>query len=326
MNNPLITAGNLKLWSRLGPSGAFGAAACELAKHDDRIVMLTADLSVFTGLERFRRNYPDQFFNIGIAEQNLVGIASGMSSEGLIPFATTYASFAVTRALDQVKVSMGYMGLPVKLVGFVSGFASGILGATHLCLEDIAVIRAIPKITILSPADCLETVKAVQAASIYEGPVYIRLSGGIPTTMIYRENYNFEIGKSIELRSGSDLKIIATGAVVAEALKAAELLEQQGIKAGVINMHTIKPLDKTCLQNVVANSSLLVTLEEHSILGGLGEAVASYLVSSGSHPPLLQIGAEGDYPHAASYTYLIKQAGMDAQSVAQRILMKLEEL
>ena len=326
MNNSLITTGNLKLWSRLGPSGAFGAVACELAKQDDRVVMLTADLSVFTGLERFRRKFPEQFFNIGIAEQNLVGIASGMASEGLIPFATTYASFAVTRALDQVRISMGYMGLPVKLVGFVSGFASGILGATHLCLEDIAVMRTIPKITVLSPADCLETVKAVQVASTFEGPVYIRLSGGIPTTMIYREDYNFELGKAIELRTGSDLKIIATGAIVAEALRASELLEQRGIKAGVINMHTIKPIDKNCLQQAADNSSLLVTLEEHSIYGGLGEAVSGYLVSSGSHPPLLQLGTEGNYPHASSYSYLIKQAKLDAQSIAQRILIKLKEL
>ena len=189
-------------------------------------------------------------YNTGIAEQNMIGIAAGFASEGFIPFASTYATFASMRCADQVRVNMGYMKLGVKLIGLTAGLSVGILGATHMSIEDIAVIRSIPNITILSPADCTETIKAILAASENRDPTYIRLTGGMPSPIVYSEDYNFSIGKMITLRDGNDVVVFATGTMVYNSIKASELLEKQGISVKVIDVHTIKPLDKeTIIQN-----------------------------------------------------------------------------
>lgn len=185
--------------------------ACELAKNDKDFAVLTADLCNFSGLDRFAKNYPQQFYNIGIAEQNMIGVAAGMTKEGMNTFVTTYASFISTRVMDQVKVNLGYMGLPVKLVGLTSGFSAGILGATHMALEDIAIIRAIPNIVILSPADAAETMKSVLAAAQLSVPVYIRMSGASRSPVLHNGDFDFEIGKAIRLKDGKDIAIFATG-------------------------------------------------------------------------------------------------------------------
>ncbi len=315
---------NVRIWSMLGSCGAFGQAAMELPEINDKVVMLTSDLCVFSGLERFKAKYPDRLYNVGIAEQNMVGVAGGFAKEGFVPFATTYATFASMRCADQVKVNMGYMGLPIKLVGLTAGFAVSALGATHMSLEDIAVMRSIPNITVLSPADCTATVKAVLAAANYPGPVYLRLSGPMPNPIVYKEDCPFDIGKANLLREGTDITIIATGSMVWQSLKAAELLTADGISAEVLDMHTIAPLDEDAVKKA-CEKKLIVTVEEHSIMGGLGGAVAEVLAREVTHPKQLFIGHEGGYPLAGSYGDMIKQDGLDAAGISQKVIIAIQE-
>ena len=315
---------NVRIWSMLGSCGAFGQAALELPEVDDKIVMLTSDLCVFSGLERFKVKFPDRLYNVGIAEQNMVGVAAGFAKEGFVPFATTYATFASMRCADQVKVNMGYMGLPIKLVGLTAGFAVSALGATHMSLEDLSVMRSIPNVTVLSPADCTATVKAVIAAATCPGPVYLRLSGPMPNPIVYKGDCPFEIGRANTLRDGTDVAIIATGSMVYPSLKAAELLEGDGISAEVIDMHTIQPLDENAIDHALGRK-LIVTVEEHSVIGGLSSAVAERLACCSCHPRLMMIGHEGRYPLAGAYTDLIRQDGLDAESIHRKIIKSLKE-
>jgi transketolase len=319
------TSANIRTWSMLGSNGAFGCAALELPEIDENVVMCTADEMYFSGLERFGARFPQRFYNIGIAEQNMVGVAAGLSKEGLNVFATTYATFATTRSCDQVRVNMGYMKLGIKLVGLTAGLSVGILGATHCSVEDIAIMRAIPNITILSPADCTETVKATIAAAKHPGPIYIRLTGGQPNIPVYKADYAFEIGKAVRLREGEDIAIVATGSMVHASLEAANLLSEQGISCRVVNMHTIKPLDESALLETLP-FKLVVTVEEHSIKGGLGGAVAECLAGVRVKPPQLIIGIADDFPSGADYPHLLKQFGLTAPSIAQTILRKYDEV
>ena len=315
---------NVRIWSMLGSCGAFGQAALELPEVDDRVVVLTSDLCVFSGLERFKGKFPDRLYNVGIAEQNMVGVAAGFAREGFIPFATTYAAFASMRCADQVKVNMGYMGLPVKLVGLTAGFAVGALGATHMSLEDVSVMRAMPNVTVLSPADCTATVKAVMAAATCPGPVYLRLSGPMPNPIVYKGECPFEVGKANVLRDGTDVTVIATGSMVYQALKAAELLEGDGVSAEVIDMHTIQPLDEEAVSRA-SGRKLIVTVEEHSVVGGLGSAVAEQLARLPRHPRLVRVGHEGRYPLAGSYADLIRSDGLDAEGIRRRVVKLIQE-
>lgn len=316
---------NIRTWSRLGSCGAFGMTALELPEVDDSIVMLTADLCFYSGLERFKAKYPDRLYNFGIAEQNLIGVAAGMAKEGLNPFATTYATFASTRCCDQVRVNMGYMQLGVKIVGLTAGLSVGILGATHMSFEDIAIMRSIPNITVLSPADCTETVKATLAAATHKGPVYLRLTGTMGNPIVYHEDYNYEIGKAITLKDGIDISIIATGTMVYYSLKVAEILENKGISCQVVDMHTIKPIDKNAILTA-CNNKMIVTVEEHSIFGGLGSAVAELLSGKKTRPPHLILGISDEFKHAGTYEYLLEQYGLTIEKISEKIENKFIEV
>jgi len=320
-----FSSANIRSWSMLGSNGTFGVAALELPELDDNIAILTADELYFSGLERFLAKFPDRLYNLGIAEQNLVGVAAGMSKEGLNVFATTYASFASTRSCDQVRVNMGYMQLGVKLVGLTSGLSVGILGGTHWSIEDVAIMRAIPNITIISPADCTETVKATLALSRHEGPAYLRLTGGQPNATVYKTDYEFKIGQSIRLRTGEDIAFIAAGAMVHVALGAADILSGHGLSCAVVDMHTIKPLDKAALADLLS-VKLLVTVEEHSVNGGLGGAVAEALAGARMKPPQLIIGVPDEYRIAADYPYLLEEFGLTAPQIAQATLQRYHEM
>ena len=320
-----FTSTNIRLWSRLGSCGAFGQAALSLPETKEKTVILTADVCNFSGLDRFRASYPDRVYNVGIAEQNMIGIAAGMAREGFTPFATTYAAFATMRCADQIKLCMGYMNLPVKLVGLSAGFSVGILGPTHMSLEDVAFMRALPNVVILSPADCTATVKAALAAAQLAAPVYLRLTGSMNNPIIYKEDFEFEVGKAIELRAGDDIAIIATGSMVLHALKAAELLEQEGLFAEVLDMHTVTPLDMEAVEKACAKN-LIVTVEEHSVIGGMGGAVAEALALKPSRPPHLLLGARGAYPHAGDYPFLLEYSGRTAPQIAGRIFETYKEL
>ena len=317
------TAANIKLWSRLGSCGAYGSAAMELPELDDTMVACTADLRFYSGLDRFSKKYPDRLYNVGIAEQNLVGIAGGLAKEGVNPFASTYASFCCTRALDQVRVNMGYMQLPIKLIGLTAGLSVGILGATHMSIEDVAILRSIPNITIISPADGMETVKATLALANYPHPVYLRLTGSMNAPIVYHEDYDFQIGKAITLREGTQIAILACGSMVSASLSAAGRLAQDGISAAVINIHTIKPLDVDCLEGL-KGFERIVTVEEHSVIGGLGSCVAEFLAERTGFPPLQRIGLSDHYPHAGDYGYLLAQNGLTAEAISLKIKAAME--
>ncbi len=319
-----ITPANIQLWSKLGSCGAYGQATLTLPNISDKIVVLTADLCSFSGLERFKNKYPERFFNIGISEQNMLGIAAGLAKEGFIPFASTYATFASMRCADQIKVCMSYMKLGVKLVGLTSGFSVGILGATHISLEDLAVMRSLPNITILSPADCLSVVKAVQAAAQIEGPVYIRLSGTMNNPIVYHKDFDFKIGKAITLQEGTDICIIATGSMVFTSLRVAEILKKYKLTTKVVDMHTIRPLDTSTIKEA-CKSKLIVTIEEHSKIGGLGSAVAETLSLEEKKPPHLILGADSFYAHAGDYNYLLQTYGLTTEQIVEQILNKMEK-
>ena len=316
---------NIRTWSMLGTCGAFGIAATELPSMDDRIVFLTSDLCFYSGLERFAAQYGDRLYNFGIAEQNMVGAAAGFAKEGFVPFATTYGAFAASRCMDQVRVNMGYMGLNVKIVGLTSGLTSGILGATHISVEDLAVMRAIPNLTILSPADGAETIKAVLAAAAYEGPIYLRLTGSMGCPIVYSEEPPFVIGKANPLAAGEDIAILATGSVVAAAQRAAVLLRQQGVSASVLDFHTIKPLDTQAISSCMS-TKMIVTVEEHNVYGGFGSAVAEHLSTYCSHPPQLFIGIDDRFPKADEYNDLLSEYGLTAEQIANKIIKRLEEI
>jgi len=315
----------LRIWSMVGSTGTFGLAVGELVKEYPELCIVTADLCKFSGLERFWQEHPQNLYNVGIAEQNMIGMAAGLACEGVTVFAATYASFLSTRALDQVRISMGYMKAPVKLVGLTAGFSAGILGATHMALEDVAILRSVPNMTILSPADCLEEMKCLEAAVAYPGPVYIRLTGTKRMPSVYREDYDFRIGKAVSLRQGQDVCILATGSMVSTAVKVAEEMEKSGISAAVYNIHTLKPIDRD-LMGSLGMYRLVVTVEEHSVIGGLGGAVAEEISGLPVRPKLLRIGVEDYYPHAGPYSSLIADAGLSRDRIFQRITGSYEQI
>ncbi len=315
-----VKKGKTKLWSKLGSRAVFGMALTELANERNDFYVMSGDLCHSSGLARFQEQFPDRFINMGIAEQNMIGVASGMAKDGSPVFATSFAPFITMRACEQVRMDMGYMQLNVKTVGLGAGLVMAQLGNSHYGIEDVAVMRSIPGITIVSPSDCTEIVKATEAVASHKGPVYLRLTGGPGNPIVYHEDYEFTIGKANMLREGKDIAIVASGTMVFQSLRAAEILEQQGISAAVVNMHTIKPLDAQCLDDL-SRYQLIVSVEEHTVIGGLGGAIAEYMATKRQRPPHLLIGIQDEFPHAGSYGYLLEQCGLTGLQIAQKIQM-----
>lgn len=320
----IINEASTKTWSRIGSRATFGLAAVELGQTVDNLMILTADLCTSAGLERFKKTFPEKFLDIGIAEQNMVGIAAGLASEGYKVITTTIAPFQTMRCCEQIRVNLGYMGQNVCMVGVGSGIAFGTLGYTHCCIEDVGIMRSIPGITVISPADCTETVKAVFAVINHKGSVYIRLTGVINNPPVYKTDYNFQIGKAITLREGSDITIFAAGTMVYESLQAAEILSTQGISASVVNMHTLKPLDTSVIDKACKTSKLIVTVEEHSIVGGLGSAISEYKAMLKKSPPQLTLGIPDKFGKAGEYKDLLESFGLTSKHIAQRIVNQYE--
>ena len=255
----------------------YGKALIELGKEDERIVVLDSDLAAATKTGMFQKVFPERHINCGIAEANMMGIAAGLAAAGKIPFASSFAMFAAGRAFEQVRNSIGYPHLNVKIGASHAGISVGEDGPTHQCNEDIALMRAIPGMMIINPADVIEAEMATKAAAAYDGPVYLRFGRLAVPVINDRPDYKFELGKGIVLREGKDMTIVATGLTVAASLEAAEMLEAEGIHAKVINIHTIKPLDEELIVQAAKETGLLVTVEEHSVIGGLGSAVCDCL-------------------------------------------------
>ena len=293
---------------------SFGEALCALAETNPDIVVLDADLAEATKTGIFKKQYPDRFFDCGIAEQNMVGIAAGLAACGKIPFAASFAMFAAGRAFEQVRNSVGYPHLNVKIAGSHAGISVGEDGATHQCCEDIALMRTIPGMVVLNPADHYEMQAAVKAAAEYVGPVYIRLGRLAVESVNNNDDYTFEIGKGITLRDGKDITIIATGLLVQEAVKAAKALEAAGVDARVLDIHTIKPLDTELVLKAAQETGRIVVAEEHNVIGGLGEAVSSYL-SEVCPTPVTKIGIYDEFGHSGPAVDLLKEFGLSAENI-----------
>jgi transketolase len=319
-----ITEKDNRQWSRLGSRATFGQAILMLAEKQDNLMVLSADLGNSSGLDRFKTSYPDKFINIGIAEQNMIGVSGGLAKDGYVVFATSFAPFISMRASEQIRMNLGYMNLNVKAVSIGSGVSMAFLGNSHFGLEDAAVMRSIPNITVVSPADCAEIVKTVFAAAEFEGPIYIRLTGAVNNPCVYKGDYEFIIGKSITIKEGNDITIFANGTMVYESLEAAKILETHGISASVINMHTIKPLDHLAVDKAIKNSKLIVTVEEHNIIGGLGSAIAEYKTQFANTPPQLTIGLPDIFLKTGEYRYLLEKYGLVADKIANSIINKLK--
>ncbi len=293
---------------------SFGEALTMLAETNPDIVVLDADLAEATKTCIFEKKYPERFIDCGIAESNMIGIAAGLAACGKIPFAASFAMFSAGRAFEQVRNSVGYPHLNVKIAGSHAGISTGEDGATHQCCEDIALMRTIPGMVVLNPADHYEMLAAVKAAAQHNGPVYIRLGRLAVESVNNNDDYQFEIGKGITLRQGEDITVIATGLMVGEALKAVDSLAAQGVHARLIDMHTIKPLDQELVLKAAKETGRIVTVEEHNIIGGLGEAVAACVAES-CPVPVTRIGVNDVFGHSGPAVDLLKEFGLCAENI-----------
>ena len=294
---------------------AFGKALVDLGKVDSRVVVLDADLGVSTKASMFQDAYPDRFFQIGIAEQNMMGIAAGLAHMGFVPFTGTFACFAAKRATDQIRIEIAQPRLPVVIMGAYSGLLAGKTGKTHQSVQDAGIFRAMPNMTVIVPGDGVEVRKAVFAAAEYGKPIYLRLTRD-PTPVIFSEDYDFKIGKAVVVREGSDVTIMTTGVMLYRAVEAAEMLQKEGIGAHILHVPTLKPLDEEAIIAAAQKTGRVVTAEEHTIIGGLGGAVAETL---GEHAPtpMKRVGIQDVFGESAPNEDLLVKYGLTSKDIAE---------
>lgn len=303
----------------LGARRTFGTVMDAYANEFDKLFVMSGDLASSSGLDRFLNNHPEKFLSAGIAEQNMVGIASGLAADGFVPFITSFSPFITGRSYDQIRMHLGYMHHNVKLVGLAAGIGVGIQGNSHYGLDDVALMRAVPGMLIVEPADCTEVAKAVKAVYDYEGPVYLRLVGEAGSPIVNKADYDFKLGMAITMREGDDVAIVCSGTMVYQSLQAAKILEEKGVECKVLNMHTIKPIDKDALDSI-RNYKLVVCIQEANVIGGLGSAVAEYMASKPNCPVINISGINDCFPHAGTYKFMLDQIGLDAPHIAERIM------
>ena len=310
---------NMAEVKKIATRESYGNALVELGKEHENLVVLDADLAEATKTGIFQKAFPERHFDFGIAEANMMDAAAGMSTAGLVPFVSTFAMFAAGRAFEQVRNTLGYPHLNVKIGATHGGISVGEDGASHQCCEDFALMRTIPGMVVVSPSDDVEARAAVKAAYEHDGPVYLRFGRLAVPVINDGPDYKFELGKGVTLRDGKDITVIATGLMVAEALAAAETLAAEGIDVRVLNIHTIKPLDTELMVKCAKETGAIVTVEEHSIIGGLGEAVASALCEE--YPARVhRIGVKDVFGYSGPGAQLIKEFGLDGESIANEIL------
>ena len=303
---------------KIATRDSYGNALVEYAKENDKIVVLDADLAEATKTIIFQKAFPERHIDCGIAESNMIGIAAGLASTGKIPFASSFAMFAAGRAFEQIRNSVGYPHLNVKIGATHAGISVGEDGATHQCNEDIALMRTIPGMVVINPADDVEARAAVKAAIKHDGPVYLRFGRLAVPVINNNDDYKFELGKGVTLKEGTDVTIIATGLCVSETLEAAKMLEADGISAKVINIHTIKPLDEDLVVAAAKETGKVVTVEEHSVIGGLGSAVCDCL-SEKAPTPVMKIGVNDVFGASGPALKLIEKYGLDAKSIYNKV-------
>ena len=309
----------INFYSGIGMRASFGMIMLDLVKKNKNLIVLTSDVSTSAGLDRFKSQHKNNYLEIGISEQNMIGVAAGLSNDGFQVFTSSFSPFQTLRCLEQIKVNLGYMNEKIIMVGLASGLVLGPLGFTHCSIEDIGAIRSIPNIKIISPSDGLETTKAIIASIKENSSIYIRLTGGAPAPIINKTNYNFEIGKSVNLIEGRDLAIISNGAILSECYAASEILKNKNISCKLINMHTVKPLDENTLKEVFKKFKYIFTVEEHNVIGGLGSAIAEFFSNLKTDNRLVRIGVDDLYSKSGSYHFMKKINNIDADSIVETI-------
>ncbi|WP_461810792.1 transketolase family protein [Faecalimonas sp.] len=303
---------------RIATRESYGNALVELGKQHEDIVVLDADLAAATKTVMFKNAFPERHIDCGIAECNMISVAAGLATTGMVPFASSFAMFAAGRAFEQIRNSVGYPKLNVKIGATHAGISVGEDGATHQCNEDIALMRTIPGMVVINPSDDVEAKAAVKAAYEHNGPVYLRFGRLAVPVINNEEEYTFELGKGITLKDGKDVTIIATGLPVSESLEAAEMLEKDGISVRVINIHTIKPMDEEIIVKAANETGKIVTVEEHSIIGGLGSAVCD-VIAEKAPTKVMKIGINDVYGESGPAVELIKKYGLDAESIYKKV-------
>lgn len=303
--------------NKMATREAYGKALKDLASTNENIVVLDADLSKSTKTADFKSVAPERFFNMGIAEGNMMGVAAGLSTCGKIPFVSTFAMFAAGRAFEQIRNSICYPKLNVKVCATHAGLTVGEDGASHQAIEDISLMRSIPNMTVINPADAIETDAVIKAIAEMEGPCYVRLGRLAVNNVNDAATYKFELGKGITLKEGNDVTLVATGIMVEAALEAAEMLAKEGINARVINIHTIKPIDKEILVNAAKETGAIVTAEEHNVIGGLGSAVAEVLTEE-CPVPVLKVGVQDTFGESGKPNELLEAYGLTAKNIVEK--------
>ncbi len=347
-----VTSANIKKWSMLGQRGTiFGVALPAIAERKENLKLLTADLSLLSGMNRFAEQYPEKFLNVGIAEQNMIGIAAGLAMSGKTVFASTYASFIAVRSLEHVRQHLSYLECDVKLIGSSGGVVAAKSGVSHWATEDLAFTRVLPNVEVFSPADSLEAYKVAEYAADSGKPTYIRLSGALNCPIVYREDYGFVPGKIIPIYSteieadeksteskidkkSKHISVIATGLMVARSVDAIKRIEKDietgaisgGYSISVYNMPTIKPIDAKGLDRIFEESDLVITVEEHNILGGMGSAVAEYKATKANTPRQVFIGFKDSFYPAGTQDFVLEEAGLSSDGVADRIIEEIKVL
>ncbi len=322
----IYTERNIKLWQSIGQRATYGLSIMELAKLDEKLVIVTSDTSTSAGLDRFKRKYPERYFDVGIAEQNTLGVAAGLANEGLNVFVSTFAPFQTMRCLEQIKINLAYMQIPLTFVGLASGVSLGYLGYSHCCIEDLGVLRSLPNINIISPSDTLETAKAVFASAKSKNPTYIRLTGDNNSQQINYDDYDFKIGAARQIIKGKKIAILATGTSVGESKKAVEKLSKNGINCSLYNFHTIKPIDRVRLDKIAKEYELVFTVEEHNIIGGLGSAVSEVLIQNKIKPLQVFLGVPDSYKNTGSYSEILENSGISSEAIYKKVIEKIKTL
>lgn len=312
-------------WTRLGTRKAFGTMMADIVEAKDNTVVLAADVASAAGLAPFIEKYPDKFYNVGIAEQNMIAIASGLAKEGCNVFVVSFAPFVSSRVQEAVKNLVGYMKLNVKIIALSSGVSLGVQGNTHFCLDDLALMRTIPGMKILSPADCCEMAKCLEYLNQYQGMAYLRLTGIDGNPGIYKDDFEFVINQWTELREGDDVAILATGAVTSECVRAARALKKDNVSCAVYNICSIKPMNEGELLRICEKHKMIVTVEEHSEIGGLGSAVGEVMHEKKLSSKLLRIGVRDEFLLSGDYNYMKEQVGLTAAQILQRIVEECKE-
>ena len=314
-----INEKNIKLWSVIGQRATFGTIMSQIVNFNKDLMILTSDVSTSAGLDKFRKNFPSNYLDVGIAEQNLIGIATGLSSANYKVFTTTFSPFQTLRCCEQIKVNLSYMKNKVTMIGVASGLVQGPLGYTHCSIEDLSIMRSLPNLNVISPADSLETVKAIDAAIKDEKSSYIRVTGTTNNPIIYDADYEFKLGKSVTLKKGKKIALLATGTMVNEALNAHETLKQKNLHVTVVNFHTIKPLDIDGIIKLADEHEIILTIEEHNIIGGLSSAVSEVIATHKLNCKQIQIGINDIYDQGGSYQFLKKKHGLNAENIILKV-------